>query len=110
MRGLCDLEERILDGRTVSLQADLSVGIPLLRTRKMLPRSWVGGPSAMVYGSEPDDWWVKTSTIGRNTFDGYNESTPNSSTPRGLHNRYNHNRHLDFNYLIIKAFNFDYII
>ena len=29
---------------------------------------------------------------------------------RGLNNRYNYNRHLDFNYLIIKAFNFDYII
>jgi len=29
---------------------------------------------------------------------------------RGLNNRYNHNRHLDFNYLIIKAFDFDYII
>ena len=29
---------------------------------------------------------------------------------RGLNNRYNHNRHLDFNYLIIEAFDFDYII
>lgn len=47
----------------------------------MPPGSWVGGPSATVCGSRPDNQWGETSTISGNLFNCCDQSPLNSSTP-----------------------------